>query len=160
MTHKPTCGHWVLSCTFFSVVTLRLLNKINVSFSVKSERVNSNSMRVSAGKRCFAELCDHVLISQWLLSTKEYWGQVSQDAKNLISSLLTVDPNKRTNAPKVIEARWMSAGDEFLVSQDLGLNLKEFKKFNAKRKFRAAVSTIIATQKLTSLGVDFKNNLG
>ena len=46
------------------------------------------------------------------------------------------------------------------MSQDLGVNLKEFKKFNAKRKFKAAVSTIIATQKLTSLGVDFKNNLG
>ena len=58
-----------------------------------------------------------------------------------------------------MEAKWMSAGDDYLMSQDLGLNLKEFKKFNAKRKFKAAVSTIIATQKLTSLGVDFKNNL-
>ena len=90
---------------------------------------------------------------------KEYWGQVSQDAKNLISSLLTVDSNKRANAPRAMEAKWMSAGDEYLVSQDLGLNLQEFKKFNAKRKFKAAVSTIIATQKLTSLGVDFKKNL-
>ena len=85
---------------------------------------------------------------------------MSQDAKNLISSLLTVDPNKRVNAPKAIESKWMSAGDDYLMSQDLGLNLKEFKKFNAKRKFKAAVSTIIATQKLTSLGIDFKKNLG
>lgn len=90
---------------------------------------------------------------------EEYWGQVSQDAKNLITSLLTVDPTRRSNATKAIEARWMSAGDDYLVSQDLGLNLQEFKRFNAKRKFRAAVSTIIATQKLTSLGLDFRNNL-
>lgn len=98
-------------------------------------------------------------LTNCVLLLKEYWGQVSQDAKNLISSLLTVDPLKRSNAPRAIEARWMSAGDDYLVSQDLGLNLKEFKKFNAKRKFKAAVETIIATQKLTSLGIDFKKNL-
>uniref|UniRef100_A0A7S3L7C7 non-specific serine/threonine protein kinase n=1 Tax=Amphora coffeiformis TaxID=265554 RepID=A0A7S3L7C7_9STRA len=90
---------------------------------------------------------------------EEYWGQVSQDAKNLIKSLLTVDPNKRANAPKILESRWMSAEDDYLMSQDLGLNLQEFKRFNAKRKLRAAVSTIIATQKLTSLGMDFKKSL-
>ena len=90
----------------------------------------------------------------------EYWGQVSQDAKKLISSLLTVDPNKRSTAPKVMQSKWMVAEDDYLASQDLGLNLKEFKRFNAKRKFKAAVSTIIATQKLTSLGMDFKKNLG
>jgi len=54
----------------------------------------------------------------------------------------------------------MVAEDDYLMSQDLGLNLQEFKKFNAKRKLRAAVSTIIATQKLTSLGMDFKKTMG
>jgi len=78
----------------------------------------------------------------------------------LIISLLTVDPNKRADAPKVLESRWMVAEDDYLMSQDLGLNLQEFKKFNAKRKLRAAVSTIIATQKLTSLGMDFKKTMG
>ena len=36
---------------------------------------------------------------------------------------------------------------------------KQFKKFNAKRKFKAAVSTVMAAQKLTSLGLEFKKHL-
>lgn len=101
----------------------------------------------------------HELCFSCISIPKEYWGQVSQDAKNLISTLLTVDPNRRSTATKVLESKWMSAGDDYLQSQDLGLNLAEFKKFNAKRKFRAAVATVVATNKLSSLGVEFRKNL-
>jgi serine/threonine protein kinase len=90
----------------------------------------------------------------------EYWGQVSTEAKDLIKSLLTVDPKKRLDAGTIIASdKWINAGAEKLAEQDLGVNLQEFKKFNAKRKFKAAVKTVMATQKLTSLGVDFKENL-
>jgi hypothetical protein len=53
----------------------------------------------------------------------------------------------------------MNAGADKLAEQDLGINLAEFKKFNAKRKFKAVVKTIMATQKLTSLGANFKKDL-
>jgi calcium/calmodulin-dependent protein kinase I len=84
---------------------------------------------------------------------------VSKDAKSLISSLLTVNASNRLSADAALKNGWITAGDDFLISQDLGVNLKEFKKFNAKRKFKAAVSTIMAAQKLTSLGLEFKKNL-
>jgi calcium/calmodulin-dependent protein kinase I len=89
----------------------------------------------------------------------EYWGQVSDDAKDLIRSLLTVNPAKRSSAAKALDHKWMKGDDEVLLKYDLGANLAEFKKFNAKRKMKAAVRAIIATQKLTSLGVNFKQML-
>ena len=85
----------------------------------------------------------------------EYWSQVSEEAKDLIRSLLTAKPSDRKTASAVIESdKWMNAGAEKLQEQDLAVNLQEFKKFNAKRKFKAAVKTVMPTQKLTSLGAD------
>lgn len=86
---------------------------------------------------------------------EEYWGQVSEDAKKLIASLLTVDPTRRLTADASLHAKWIQLGDDVLMSQDLGVNLEAFKKFNAKRKFKAAVKTVMAANKLTSLGMDF-----
>lgn len=75
---------------------------------------------------------------------EEYWGNVSKDAKNLISSMLTVDPQKRSSADQALNHKWMTKSDDTLAQKDLGKNLKEFQKFNAKRKFKAAVKGIIA----------------
>ena len=90
---------------------------------------------------------------------EEYWGQVSDEAKGMISKLLTVDPAKRYTANTSLMNGWISADASKLAAQDLGQNLAQFKKFNAKRKFKAAVSTIVAANKLASLGMDFKKNL-
>lgn len=89
----------------------------------------------------------------------EYWSQVSDDAKQLISSLLTVDVNRRKSAEEALQDKWVLRDAAVLASTDLGVNLAEFKKFNAKRKFKAAVKTVMATQKLTSLGLNFKRDL-
>jgi len=89
----------------------------------------------------------------------EYWGQISREAKDLIASLLTVDPKRRLTAAEALEDKWVTGSDEFLVGQDLGNNLAAFKKFNAKRKLRHAVLTLMATNKMTSLGYQFRTNL-
>jgi calcium/calmodulin-dependent protein kinase I len=90
---------------------------------------------------------------------EEYWGQVSKDAKDLISGLLTVNPDKRLTSESSVKNKWITGDDAVLASNDLGKNLAEFKKFNARRKFKSAVKAVMATQKLTSLGVDFRKNL-
>lgn len=72
----------------------------------------------------------------------EYWGGVSKDAKNLISSLMTVDPAKRLSAKEALEHKWMLADGKKLAAQDLGTNLAEFKKYNARRKFKGAVNAV------------------
>lgn len=90
---------------------------------------------------------------------EEYWGQVSKEAKQLISALLTVSSSKRLSADNALKHTWITQSDEVLESQDLGVNLDQFKKFNAKRKFKAAVKTIILTHKLNSLGLGLKEDL-
>ena len=90
---------------------------------------------------------------------EEYWGQVSDEAKGLISALLTVDPDKRYDGDQAMKNRWIGADAKKLAGQDLGQNLDQLKKFNAKRKFKAAVKTVVAVNKMQSLGMDFKMNL-
>jgi calcium/calmodulin-dependent protein kinase (CaM kinase) II/calcium/calmodulin-dependent protein kinase I len=73
---------------------------------------------------------------------KEYWGGVSPEAKDLISSLLTVNPAKRISAEAALKHEWICSDDDKLAAQDLAVNLKEFKRFNAKRKFKGAVQAV------------------
>lgn len=86
---------------------------------------------------------------------EEYWGTVSAEAKELISSLLTVDPKARLSADNALTNSWIKGDDASLAKKDLGANLQEFRRFNAKRKFKAAVSTIMAVNKLNALGKEF-----
>lgn len=90
---------------------------------------------------------------------EEYWGQVSSDAKDLISSLLTVSPARRLSADEALRNKWISSDGAALAAKDLQKNLNEFKRFNAKRKFKGAVKAVIASNKITSLGENFKMNL-
>jgi calcium/calmodulin-dependent protein kinase I len=90
---------------------------------------------------------------------EEYWGQVSEDAKGLIKALLTVDPDKRYDGDKALANKWIGADAAKLANQDLGQNLDKLKQFNAKRKFKAAVKTVVAANKLQSLGFDFRKDL-
>lgn len=90
---------------------------------------------------------------------EEYWGQVSDDAKDLIRKLLVVDPAKRFTSKDALANKWIGADASTLAGLDLGKNLDAFKKFNAKRKFKAAVSTVMAANKMQSLGLDFRKNL-
>lgn len=83
---------------------------------------------------------------------EEYWGTVSREAKHLISSLLTVDPVTRLTAKDGLSNPWITAGDESLAGRDLGANLEKFKAFNARRKFKAVVQTIMAVNKLNFMG--------
>jgi serine/threonine protein kinase len=90
---------------------------------------------------------------------EEYWGQVSPEAKDMISALLTVNPSKRMTADNSLTNVWITKDSKALAAQDLGKNLQEFKKFNAKRKFKGAVNAVIASNKMTSLGENFRQNL-
>jgi len=90
---------------------------------------------------------------------EEYWGSVSPEAKDFISCLLTVQPSKRLTAEQALKHKWMTQSDSVLAGQDLGTNLSELRKYNAKRKFKAAVNAVILANKMTSLGANFKENL-
>ncbi|KAE8882913.1 hypothetical protein PF005_g4296 [Phytophthora fragariae] len=76
-----------------------------------------------------------------------YWDDVSPEAKDLISKMLVLKPTERWTARQLLEHPWI-AGD---AAKDVQLStaLQELRKFNARRKFRAAVSTVKATISLT-----------
>jgi calcium/calmodulin-dependent protein kinase I len=91
---------------------------------------------------------------------EEYWGGVSRDAKDMITGLLNVNCDKRLTAEGALADKWIMGSDAKLEAQDLGVNLEQFKKFNAKRKFKGAVKAVIASNKIKdSLGINFKSNL-
>jgi hypothetical protein len=70
-----------------------------------------------------------------------------------------VDPDKRYTGDQAMKNKWIGADAKKLANQDLGQNLDQLKKFNAKRKFKAAVKTVVAVNKMQSLGMDFNLNL-
>jgi calcium/calmodulin-dependent protein kinase I len=90
---------------------------------------------------------------------EEYWGTVSTEAKDLIRSLLTVSIEARLTADEALENKWILGDGAKLAKRDLGANLQKFRNFNAKRKFRAAVNTVMAINKLNSLKECFFTNL-
>ena len=73
---------------------------------------------------------------------EEYWGCVSTEAKGLISALLTVKATQRLSADGTLVNAWVTEGDDVLGGKDLGKNLIELRKFNGKRKFRAAIHAV------------------
>jgi calcium/calmodulin-dependent protein kinase I len=81
---------------------------------------------------------------------EEYWGPVSQEAKDLIASLLTVNSQRRLAADIALENPWIQGDSEELAGKDLSKQHKEFIKFNAKRKFRSAIYADMAMHKLSS----------
>ena len=84
---------------------------------------------------------------------KRYWSHVSDDAKDLITKMLTVDPLKRITAQNALRNRWIQADENSLGGVELSNNMKDLKNLrNAKRKIKAATTAIIATNKLQSIG--------
>lgn len=49
----------------------------------------------------------------------EYWSDISESAKDMISSMLVVDPKKRVSASQVLRCQWMGMEDENLIAKDL-----------------------------------------
>jgi len=81
-----------------------------------------------------------------------YWHNISNDAKNLISSLLTVNPLERLDASSALTCRWIRsspADTTDLYSKDLVEQLSRLKRFQAVSKIRRAVLLVSAVIKMT-----------
>ena len=89
----------------------------------------------------------------------EYWAHVSKDAKDLVASLLETFPKKRLSANEALETKWMKESTVTMKSRALDLTLPALKKFTARDKVRRAVLTVVAKNKLTALGYQFRHDL-
>ena len=57
----------------------------------------------------------------------EDWSSISQDAKDLISSLLQVDTSKRLTASAALKSKWFTQEEKMLSSRDLSQTIDEIK---------------------------------
>lgn len=72
------------------------------------------------------------------------WSNVSEQAKDMIKRLLTVNPNDRLTASQAISHAWVTQERTVLANNSLDENLPELKKFNASRKLRVGIKAVMA----------------
>lgn len=82
---------------------------------------------------------------------KQYWGHISDGAKDLIRQMLTVDPDDRPSAQELLNHPWIQASEASLRARDLGVNQAKIKEFNAKRKLKAAARAVRAMNNMKKL---------
>lgn len=78
-----------------------------------------------------------------------YWDPISEEAKDFVSQLLTLDGKKRPTVAQALTHPWI-ASVETKYSHSLDKAREELAKFNAKRKFKGAITGLLAVQKLTN----------
>ncbi len=61
-----------------------------------------------------------------------------------------MNPDDRLSANEALSHEWMKADDAKLESRDLQSNLSHLKLFNARRKFKMAIKSVIFTKRLSS----------
>lgn len=82
---------------------------------------------------------------------EQWWSHVSDQAKDFIRKLLTVDVDERYTAQQALEHSWMMQRPELLSRRSLAQTVPELKKHLLRRKFRASVTAAIATGRLTHI---------
>jgi len=84
-----------------------------------------------------------------------YWDPISDSAKDLIRKCLTVDVHKRLDVDGILAHPWVA---KEAVSNNITNVLGELKKFNARRKLRAAIKAAIAANRLIDIADAFKKS--
>lgn len=85
---------------------------------------------------------------------ESFWEHVSIEAKQLISSLMCVNPEFRWTAEDALQCSWILAEDETLSTRSLGKALEELKGFNARRKLKSAIRAVHWATKATFWNAD------
>eukprot|EP00300_Choanocystis_sp_HF-7_P005770 c14261_g2_i1.p1 GENE.c14261_g2_i1~~c14261_g2_i1.p1 ORF type:complete len:141 (+),score=35.33 c14261_g2_i1:122-544(+) len=70
------------------------------------------------------------------------WSGISEEAKDLISKLLEVNPRKRLTIKQALEHPWISRKTQ-IHGGNLGDALIQLKRFRAARKFREVVNVLV-----------------
>lgn len=58
-----------------------------------------------------------------------------------------MDPEERITAEQALQHSWVICGDDELAESQLGESLERMRVFNARRKFKSAVNSIIVALK-------------
>ncbi|XP_071449784.1 calcium/calmodulin-dependent protein kinase type IV-like isoform X2 [Hetaerina americana] len=77
------------------------------------------------------------------------WDGISESAKDLVSKLLQVDPEKRLTAKEALVHPWVCG--ETTNQEHMGATQKRLREIHARRKFRAATHAVLATRRAMAL---------
>lgn len=99
-----------------------------------------------------SQLFQSIRMAEWDFIDKD-WSGISEDAKDLIRKLLTVDPGRRLTAKEALESKWLVQDDATLISHDLSHSAELMKK--SKKSLKSVASMIMWMKKgeSTSSGV-------
>jgi serine/threonine protein kinase len=89
---------------------------------------------------------------------EDYWGNTSPEAINMIQMMLCVDQTKRWTAEQLLKHPWITMGDETLEAKDLTNSIVVMKKFNARRRLRAAADAVIMANRMNRMLGRFRGN--
>jgi len=83
------------------------------------------------------------------------WDTVTPEAKNLINSMLTVNPAKRITAGDALKHPWICQRERVASTLHRQETVECLKKFNARRKLKGAIlTTMLATRNFSSKSTD------
>jgi len=96
-----------------------------------------------------------IVAGDYSFEPEEYWSNVSETARNFVSTCLTVDPNARPTAEQMLQHSWLTAEIPHFVEAENGepTNLLPHvrKAFNARRTFRKAVFSMMAMKRMSMM---------
>lgn len=82
---------------------------------------------------------------------EDYWGQVSDEAKDLIKKLLNPDMFERVTVDQALAHPWCTQSADQLAARSLDNNLKQLKTYQKTRKLKKAVRAVIAVNRMKHL---------
>ena len=87
---------------------------------------------------------------------EDYWSHVSPEATDLIRKMLCVNQTERWTAKQLLQHPWITMGEDKLKGKDLTATIAQMKKFNARRRLKAAMAAVTLANKLKHLGIGKK----
>uniref|UniRef100_A0AC35EQN1 Protein kinase domain-containing protein n=1 Tax=Panagrolaimus sp. PS1159 TaxID=55785 RepID=A0AC35EQN1_9BILA len=78
------------------------------------------------------------------------WDTVTPEAKHLIDSMLTVNPKKRITADQALRVPWICNRDRVASMMHRQDTVDCLRKFNARRKLKAAISAVTVVNRMSS----------
>ena len=90
-----------------------------------------------------------------------YWRDISGNAKELVTKLLTIKPNKRLSATEALQQGYMVEMDEQPCRRRSSANMEKLKASltGATKKIKAAVAHVVEPRRLEDLNEGFKKYL-
>eukprot|EP00095_Tigriopus_kingsejongensis_P000281 maker-scaffold816_size93094-snap-gene-0.12 protein:Tk00281 transcript:maker-scaffold816_size93094-snap-gene-0.12-mRNA-1 annotation:"peripheral plasma membrane protein cask isoform x4" len=75
------------------------------------------------------------------------WQYVSDQAKDLIRQMLTVDPEERITVDEALNHPWIRERERFVPKMHLHETVEELRRFNSRRKLKGAVLAAVSSPK-------------